>query len=227
MIKPKNPSDDQRKLDRWKAQGTKLVNGDSEHQWGIARWIDEGAKKFGISRALDEGMTATGMTRGTLKVFLHTSRNVKELTRVNGLYFGHHRLVAALTESEQKTWLHRALNRKWSVATFAEKLKGTKSAACRPSTDSDGAVGKFSGDCDALLGHWGIKQLLNGDPPTPEGRESLINKITETAERLNQFAQTLREHWMKFEQLPAGLAFTSKDMYDENQRRVKAQGAGR
>lgn len=227
-MKPKNSNSavDLRKLNHWKAQGTKLVNGDSEYQWAIARWIDEGASKFGTSRAYDEGEKATGMTRGTLRVFLHTFRKVKKLTRGNGLYFGHYRLVASLKESDQKEWLHRARDRKWSVATLAEKLKGTKSAGSRPSTDSDDAVGKFSGDCDALLGHWGIKQLRNGDPPTPDARLSLLKKMTETAERLNEIAGILREHWMRFEKLPEGLAFTNKEMYEENQRRVKAQGAG-
>jgi hypothetical protein len=80
------------KLKRWMKQGESLAQAKWSNQWEIAAWMRKGEDAFKKKQREEVAVKATGMTVETLRQFAYTARHV--LTRVNGLSFGHHRLVA-------------------------------------------------------------------------------------------------------------------------------------
>jgi hypothetical protein len=113
----------ERELALWKKKGEALAKAKSGNQWKIAEWMRDGVEGFKRKVAYAEAAEITGMKVETLRTFFSVAKNIKASTRVDGLSFGHHRLVAGLDEGKQKTALAWAEKRDMSVHTFADWIQ--------------------------------------------------------------------------------------------------------
>jgi hypothetical protein len=225
----RNPAVQKRELERWKKRGKalkaaedRLRSTEFNHQWRIADWMLAGVKAFKQEVAYKEASAVTGMTVETLRQFVHTARNV--LIRVNGLSFGHHRLVAKFRhnrERQKKELLH-AKNNNLSVEKFDLYLKGVDRADETESntpTNADAAAARFIRRCDDLLEKESLGELLRCDPPEPKLRGALVEKLEETAEEFNRAAEELKERWTMYDPQAVAIGFRRKEDYEEFQRR--------
>jgi hypothetical protein len=102
-------------FERWRAEGERLLIDAAEHQWALGDWIVRGEEfkeiasitrdqsfKHGIYSGAAE---ITGLSVDTIKDYAYVARNVPEEIRVKTLAFGHHKLVAGLSEEEQRKQL--------------------------------------------------------------------------------------------------------------------------
>lgn len=65
----------------------------------------------------------SGYEKGTLKVIKSVCENVKPLIRINTLSFAHHQQVAPLVPEQQKEWLNKASENKWSVRELKDEIR--------------------------------------------------------------------------------------------------------
>lgn len=212
----KKPGVKSQKLDQWKKQGFLLARAKNVNQWAIADWMCAGVGDF--KKPYAEAAAVTGMTVKTLRQFCHTASKV--LTRVNGLSFGHHRLVAEYKPAEQKQLLKHAKDCGESVASFAAFLRDRKNnAARRANTHShaDQAADKVLDACNAFLRNSSFDTLLS-DPPTPTKRNELIDKLKAAVAQLNGRMESMTKVWREHEK--ADEAFLERVS-----SRDKAQGA--
>jgi hypothetical protein len=232
----KNPAEEKRELKRWIEQGvvfraaeSRLRDTEYTHQWAIAEWLLAGVKTFGKDKAYEAAMKATRMTEQTLDQFAHTAKRVGILTRVKGVSFGHHRLVAKFKgqdrEKRQRDELTYARTHGLSVAKFRLHLRGVKTEDERQKnapTNSDWCAKKFVKHCDELVSHKLLVALKSGDPPETKRCEELLLKLKETAKELNEAVRDLEHHWQLFHPLPWGVGFTRKKDHEEWKRRQAA-----
>jgi hypothetical protein len=224
-LKRKAPAVDAAKLKQWTEQGRvfraaefRLRDTEFTHQWAIADWMLAGVKAFGKDKAYEAAMKATRMTEQTLDQFAHTARRVRVLTRVKGVSFGHHRLVAKFKgpdrEKCQKKELNYAKKNRLSVADFDLHLKGNAHAATREEktpTNADVNAVKFMKRCDELLSHLGLQALLSGAPPAQEHRDDLVAKLKETSKQLNEAVDRLAHQWALYLPRPAAVGFRFRE----------------
>jgi len=216
---------DKGKLLQWAERGKafktterQLRKAEFSHQWEIAEWMLKGEDTFGQKAARDAAEKTTGMSRETLQQFAHAARKV--LIRVKGVSFGHHRLVASLYPNRalQKKELHFARKNQLSVERFSLHLRGLARQDERGKigrTSTDIAAKKFVETCDKIEKHWGLRELLSGQPPAAEHREWLVKKVRETASKLNETADDLQNHWQLYLPLPPTGGFSNKKLFDE------------
>jgi hypothetical protein len=221
----KSAAETRRDLKEWAERGKVLKVAEHQirktefaHQWEIADWVLEGQETFGKEAAYDAAEKATGMTRETIQQFAHAAKKV--LIRVKGVSFGHHRLVASLYPDRdfQKKELHFARKNRLSVERFSLHLRGLGRHDERRKigpTSADIAAKKFIETCDKIEKHWSLRPLLSGQPPAKEHRNDLVNKIRETASKLNETADHLRNHWQLYLPLPPTGGFSNKELFDE------------
>jgi len=207
-------------LERWKQQGAALKAVDLSlrekefaHQWAIADWMLAGEKAFTKKRAYDEAEKVTGMTRQTLQQFAHTAKRV--LTRVKGVSFGHHRLVAKLhpASQRQKKLLEYAKKRRFSVVEFDGYLRGMEKDDARQKdtpTNSTALAVKVQGLCQKLREHPSLEGLLAAHPPVQRDRKRLIQELTSTAEYLQEKAEWLKSCWAQFDGAQAAMGLTKR-----------------
>jgi hypothetical protein len=190
-------------LTRWKKHGTalkiaevRLRHKEFGHQWAIAEWMREGEDAFGKERARGIAAKATGMTKETLQQFAHTARRV--LTRVKGLSFGHHRLVASLSKDEQKACLRYALEAKESVEGFAAYLRERKKDKHRRDDEKlhrgDRAADKVLNACGTFRNCSAFEMLLSNQP-SPEKASQLLNDLKAAVSDLNSKIERLSRLW--------------------------------
>jgi hypothetical protein len=210
------------KLQRWKKQGESLAKAKNGNQWAIADWMCKGEGDFKRSKPYQVAAIATGMTLETLRQFAHTARNV--LTRVNGLSFGHHRLVAQYSSEEQKRFLKHAKDNKESVASFAAFLNARKKDAARRAekrSHADVAASKVMEAFDALLRNYHFEILLD-KPPSPAARAELIERLKSAVAGLNTKVEQMATAWREHDEADA--AFLRASSQEENAMGV---GAGK
>lgn len=193
----KNKAGDERKQEQWRKQGLALRV--SQHQWDVAKWILRGENLFkSKKKAYDEAVKLTGMTRQTLQSFASTARNVKALTRVKELSFGHHRLVMKYTDEEQKELLKYALTEpRKSVDSFAAYLRNRDKDAARRGdsrTPADQAAHRVIQGCEELLRNYNFLTLLN-DPPSSDVRAELLKRLKRAVAELNTKAEQMAAAW--------------------------------
>jgi len=183
------------KLKRWMKQGESLAKAKWGNQWKIAKWMCEGEDGFKRSKPYELAVIVTGMTKETLRQFAYTARHVKVSTRVNGLSFGHHRLVAGYTEEEQRRFLKHAKDNKESVASFAAFLKTLKQDA-EPETGSqaDVAASKIIEACDSLLRNYHFDTLLD-ERPSQSARTKVLDRLKKAIAELNEKMEQMEEAW--------------------------------
>lgn len=181
------------KLERWKQQGESLAKAKWGNQWKIAKWMCEGEDGFKRSKPYELAMIVTGMTRKTLQQFAYTARHV--LTRVNGLSFGHHRLVAQYTPEQQARFLKHAKDNGKSVEAFAAYLKGLrKDAALETRSPADVAASKVIEACDFLLRSDHFDTLL-AERPSQAARTKVLDRLKDVVTELNNKVEELEAEW--------------------------------
>jgi hypothetical protein len=225
-VKKKATAVDRVKLEQWTEQGRvlraaefRLRDTEFTHQWAIADWMLAGVEAFGKDKAYKAAMKATGMTEQTLDQFAHTARKV--LTRVKGVSFGHHRLVAKFKGADRKTQQKKQLNyakdNNLSVAEFDLYLKGDAHIDAQEKktpTNPDVVAVKFMKSCDDLLLHCGLRKLLSSAPPLKEHREGLVIKLKETARQLNEAVDGLSHQWQLYLPLPTAVGFRTREDHE-------------
>jgi len=192
-LKKKAPAVDARKLEQWKEKGEALARAKWSNQWEIAAWMLKGEDTFKKKQREEVAVKATGMTVETLRQFAYTARHV--LTRVNGLSFGHHRLVAQYTPEEQARLLKLAKDNGESVASFAAFLKTLKQDA-EPETrsEADVAASKVIEACDSLLRSYHFDTLLD-EPPSPAARIEVLDRLKKAIAELSDKVEQMETTW--------------------------------
>ena len=222
-LKTKAPAVDPRKLDQWKKKGQSLAKAKNANQWAIADWMCKGEDEFKKKKPYQVAATATGMTIGTLRQFAYTARHV--LTRVNGLFFGHHRLVAEYTAEEQKRFLKHAKDNKESVASFAAFLKARKKDIARQDeklSHADVVAKKVREGCDTFLRNYHFDTLLD-EPPSPAARTKLLERLRKAVAELNSKVEQMVTAWREHDE--ADEAF-HRETASENDKGIGV-GAGK
>lgn len=207
----KNAAVDQRKLTQWAKRGKDLVNAKSGNQWEIGDWILAGEKAFGKKEAYDKAEHATGMTRATLQQFKYTAECFPISTRVENLFFGHHRLVAkkktkskegmesGFTPEERQRLLRSADKRGLTVAKFDAYLKNREKNVERQErtpTNADAAARRVVELCEGLRDHLSFRALFRSDPPKDQIlRGEVLAELRATAKQLNENVESLTEMW--------------------------------
>jgi hypothetical protein len=191
----KKPKFDERVFEHWVNEGRALKV--SEHQWDIADWLLRGEKISGLSNkeAYKRAVTLTGMTEGTLRQFAHTARNV--LTRVNGLSFGHHRLVAKYTPEQQKRYLDYAKDARKSVDGFAGYLRNLdkdKARRAEKRSRADVAAAKVMEACDTLLRNHHFERLFD-EAPTPAAGTEVLERLKKAIAELSNRVEQMEMSW--------------------------------
>ena len=189
MVTKKKAPKKKRKVDQlvfkqWVNDGKALKV--SEHQWAIADWILRGEKISGLSNkeAYSRAVKLTGMTEGTLRQFAHTARNV--LTRVNGLSFGHHRLVAKYNPEQQKRFLDYAKDARKSVDGFAGYLRNRDKDAARR------AEKRSKADVSASKV---MEETLLDEPPTPAAGTEVLERLKKAIAELTDKVKQMETAW--------------------------------
>lgn len=105
--------------------GRALLRLDTSMQWLIGDWVVLGDNfKWGETYQMlaDE----LGYEVATLKDYAYVARNVSSSVRTDGLSFGHHKIVTAMDEQEQRHWLEKAATDGLSIAKMRKAIKAAQ-----------------------------------------------------------------------------------------------------
>lgn len=179
----------------WKKKGESLARAKWSNQWEIAAWMRRGEDAFKKKQREEVAVNATGMTVETLRQFAYTARHV--LTRVNGLSFGHHRLVAQYTPEQQARYLKHAKDNKESVASFAAFLKTLKQDAEEAGSAANVAASKVIKACDSVLRSFRNDDFdtLLDERPSPAARTVVLDRVKDVIVELNNKLEELQAEW--------------------------------
>lgn len=203
LKKKKRMNVDSPEFHRWEKRGDVLGAAKNSNQWAIADWILDGMNRFEKSDVYDRVQKLTGLTRDTLKQFkLTAERFPTKLTRVNGLSFGHHRLVAKYDEEDRRRLLKHAKETEESVASFAAYLRQEDADAARRADKrphADRAADKVIDACDAVRKCSAFVTLLSKQP-TPEKRSELLDGLRAVIADLTSKVERFERLWVSSEQ---------------------------
>lgn len=116
-------ADDSISLEEWQKIGeiVSKVNGTSA--WWIGDWLRIGVeKKYGDLKKLADELP---WKYQELRIFKYVAERIKLLSRNNNLSWNHHKCVAPLESDKQEYWLNLAEDKKWSVKTLRDEIKGS------------------------------------------------------------------------------------------------------
>lgn len=107
-------------FDEWAILGHRIARVHSGSAWALGDWLLYGERSFGdrYRSAVD----ATNLDYQTLRNYAWVARSFESARRREGLSFQHHAEVAALSETEQDLWLHRAETERWSRNELRRRL---------------------------------------------------------------------------------------------------------
>jgi hypothetical protein len=144
-IEPSAMSIDQPSLSpqRWRELGLQLsrrrgsLEADASRQmWEVGDWLLAGEdvvlrhlKRAEIRRVAAE---VTGYSRRTLDMAVWLARRFGPTTRMEGLSWTHHTLVARLAPAEREQWLLTAAREAWSVRELRARLRPSRQPVSRP-----------------------------------------------------------------------------------------------
>ena len=160
-------------LSRLSHQGT-----GSQLMWEVGDWLLEG--EDGVLRhkkrltIRDLAMRLTGYSKHTLAMAVSVARKVRPPTRVDGLSWWHHLVVANLDEGARTDWLTRAVEYEWTVRKLREELRAANpdNGRSRPGPrNGDGVVRRLVGlrreqisdDLLAELDAWWRREMQDGE----------------------------------------------------------------
>lgn len=109
-------------VETWQQLGVLLFSLEGSIQWLIGDWIINGETQWG--QTYDEMERISGRENATLRDYVYVSRHVQLSVRTDNLSFGHHKLVAAYPEADQRKWLEWAAQARASVADLRKALNG-------------------------------------------------------------------------------------------------------
>jgi hypothetical protein len=177
----------------WKKKGESLARAKWSNQWKIAAWMLKGEDNFKRKQREEVAVKATGMTVETLRQFAHTARNV--LTRVNGLSFGHHRLVAQYTPEQQARYLKHAKDTGKSVEAFAAYLKTLKQdAELETESPADVAASKVIEACNTLLRNYHFDTLID-ERPSQSACTKVLDRLKSAIHELGDKVKQMETAW--------------------------------
>lgn len=104
----------------WESIGDTLLFMGQGAQWWIGDWLAYGEHVWG--RTYQEVAARTRYSPKTLKEWTYVARNVDSSIRMDELTFGHHQLVAGLSQQEQVKWLRQAALQDWSISQLRKAL---------------------------------------------------------------------------------------------------------
>lgn len=115
----------------WVSVGERLFQVDSALQWIIGDWINYGVDKFKVS--VEEIANHFNRDPQTLQNWMLVCKSLPQPRRRDGLDFGHHAVVATLSENAQIEWLRRAHEgdgngKRWSVKQLRLAIKEAREA---------------------------------------------------------------------------------------------------
>lgn len=130
----------------WLATGRRLAAIARGSQWWLGDWALHGASQWGDRYS--EAARATGFDRATLRSLAWIASRVDKSVRNEKLTWDHHVLVSSLEPEEQRHWLDRAEQERFSVADLKLELRSRRqgdrgrpgSEGAEDAQDGDGAV---------------------------------------------------------------------------------------
>ncbi len=140
--------------EEWLDFGLKLGRVDGAIQWWIGDWAAaEGRVKKGVqSEAYDFLEEQTGLARNTVRKCKNVASSVNLDLRRSRLSWTHHEAVAALSPTEQDSWLGEAEANDWSASELKREIRQARNGA-----------GAIDGECDGgfwYSGEEGLQKLL-------------------------------------------------------------------
>jgi hypothetical protein len=91
--------------------------------WWIGDWLAFGANAP-YSEKAEQAAEATGRSPRTLTSYLHVAMYVHPSRRRQGLSWTHHRAVSMLPPKEQRSWLKRAEQQRWTSSELKAQIAG-------------------------------------------------------------------------------------------------------
>lgn len=122
--------------DEWLATGRRLGAITRGSRWWLGDWAHHGASQWGDRYS--EAARASGCDRATLRSLAWIAARVDRSVRNEKLSWDHHVLVASLGPEEQKHWLDRAEQERFSPADLKLELRSGRQGD-REGPDADGA----------------------------------------------------------------------------------------
>ncbi len=135
----------------WLATGRRLGTIARGSQWWLGDWALYGASHWGDRYS--EAARATGYDRGTLRSLAWIASRIDKSVRNEKLTWDHHVLVSSLEPAEQKYWLDRAEEERFSVGDLKLELRSRRQGD-RGRPDPQGAEDAQDGD-GAVCPHCG------------------------------------------------------------------------
>lgn len=110
----------------WLATGRRLGAIGRCSQWWIGDWIRYGSSRWGEKYA--EAARVTGYDVASLRNMAWVASRFSLSLRSDKLTWSHHVLLAPLDPDEQRFWLERAANERFSVADLRLELRALRSS---------------------------------------------------------------------------------------------------
>lgn len=116
----------------WEAVAAEMMALEQSHRWWLGDLLNFGERAYG--EKYSQVMEDTGLSYDTLQNYCYVAANVTMSARTDNLSWTHHLFVAHLPTVEQRRWLRKAIENKWSTRELREAIK----AAQGPERATDG-----------------------------------------------------------------------------------------
>ena len=107
-------------FDSWQRAGSQISRVVDSFAWCLGDWLVYGQRRY--ADRYRQAVEAVGLHYQTLRNYASVARRVDFSRRRPALSFQHHAEVAALSDTEQETWLSRAEQRGWSRNQLRQHL---------------------------------------------------------------------------------------------------------
>jgi hypothetical protein len=113
--------------DDWAGLGRRVAIVADSSTWWIGDWLVFGQHVYG--NRYRSAAVETGLDYQTLRNYAWVASRFAPSRRRDGLSFGHHAEVAALSEDDQDAWLRRSLVERWSRNELRRRLRAARAKA--------------------------------------------------------------------------------------------------
>jgi hypothetical protein len=138
----------------WRQAGSQIFLVANSCAWWVGDWLAYGENFF--RDRYEQAIADTSLNYQTLRNYAWVAKKFTMSRRRDGLSFGHHAEVAALTETEQDVWLTRAERFTWSRNELRRRIRATRLANQSQSFHASGKKTKIL-KIDVTMGsldHW-------------------------------------------------------------------------